>query len=87
MMKLHRQETGETLNPEEIVARAEGGDPNCERTLQSYENRLARSLAHVINILDPDVIVGRSRYRGEMIPIDYIQSHNPPQPRKGFFAL
>jgi fructokinase len=25
--------------------------------LQTYEDRLARSLAHVINILDPDVIV------------------------------
>jgi fructokinase len=57
MMKLHHQETGETLSPEEIVARAGAGDAVCERSLQSYENRLARSLAHVINILDPDVIV------------------------------
>ena len=45
------------LSPEEIVARAEQGDTACERSLQTYENRLARSLAHVINILDPDVIV------------------------------
>jgi predicted NBD/HSP70 family sugar kinase len=29
----------------------------CDLTLQRYENRLARSLAHVVNILDPDVIV------------------------------
>ncbi|OIR10813.1 fructokinase [mine drainage metagenome] len=46
-----------TLNAKEIVAQAEQGDPACERTMQTYENRLARSLAHVINILDPDVIV------------------------------
>lgn len=57
MVKLHQHETGETLSPEEIVARAEAGDAACERSLQAYENRLARSLAHVVNILDPDVIV------------------------------
>lgn len=57
MMQLHWRETGDELSPEEIVARAERGDAACERTLQTYENRLARSLAHVINILDPDVIV------------------------------
>src|SRR3970282_1182744 len=45
------------LSPEEIVARAEQGDTACEPSLQTDENRLARSLAHVINILDPDVIV------------------------------
>ena len=57
MAKLHQIETGSSLNAEEIVARAEQGDGACERSLQGYENRLARSLAHVINILDPDVIV------------------------------
>ena len=57
MMKLHQQETGEALGSAEIVQRAEQGDAGCERSLQNYENRLARSLAHVINILDPDVIV------------------------------
>jgi fructokinase len=57
MMKLHQQDTGISLSPAEIVAKAEGGDKTCELSLQRYENRLARSLAHVINILDPDVIV------------------------------
>lgn len=47
----------ELCSPEEIVVRAEQGDAACERSLQTWENRLARSLAHVINILDPDVIV------------------------------
>ena len=40
-----------------IVAGAQSGDPQCEAVLANYEDRLARSLAHVINILDPDVIV------------------------------
>jgi fructokinase len=57
MMQLYRCETGVSLSTEEIVARAKQGDAACEHSLQIYENRLARSLAHVINILDPDVIV------------------------------
>lgn len=57
MAKLHQRETGESLNPEEIVQRAGQGDAACERSLKTYEHRLARSLAHVINILDPDIIV------------------------------
>lgn len=57
MAKLHQIETGSSLNAEGIVAGAEQGDAVCENSLQLYESRLARSLAHVINILDPDVIV------------------------------
>ena len=57
MMHLHHRETGVLLKPEVIVARAAAGDTACERSLVCYEQRLARSLAHVINILDPDVIV------------------------------
>ncbi|MEW5973003.1 MAG: ROK family protein [Pseudomonadota bacterium] len=50
-------EIGDRLQAPEIVARAEAGDAVCEASLQRYEDRMARSLAHVINILDPDVIV------------------------------
>jgi fructokinase len=41
----------------DIVAGARDGDAQCRATLARYEERLARSLAGVINILDPDVIV------------------------------
>jgi fructokinase len=57
MTRLHEQETGAALSSQEIVARAEQGDAACERSLHAYEHRLARGLALVINILDPDVIV------------------------------
>ncbi len=50
-------ETGVALSTKDIVARAEAGDESCVRSMQQYENRLARGLAHVINILDPEVIV------------------------------
>ena len=41
----------------EIVAAATGHDVASGETLARYEERLARALAHVINIVDPDVIV------------------------------
>lgn len=53
----HRRATGEALSAQEISARAQAGDDACEASLQRYEQRLARALAHVINILDPHVIV------------------------------
>lgn len=57
MAQQHKQETGEALSSAEIVERAEQGDADCGKTMEAYEQRLARSLAHVVNILDPDVIV------------------------------
>jgi fructokinase len=52
----HRRHTGQALTPQEIASRA-ADDPGCEATLQRYEAHLARALAGVINLLDPDVIV------------------------------
>jgi len=49
--------TGQTLSTAEIAQRAQQGDALCAATLERYEDRLARALAAVINILDPDVIV------------------------------
>jgi fructokinase len=57
MARSHRETTGQDLSPVDIADRARAGDPQCGRTLDLYTNRLARSLAHVINILDPHVIV------------------------------
>jgi fructokinase len=41
----------------EIVERAAQGESNAAACLERYEERMARALASVINILDPDVIV------------------------------
>jgi len=49
--------SGAERDASEIVERAEAGDTLAETCLQRYEDRMARALAHVINILDPDVIV------------------------------
>jgi fructokinase len=53
----HARHGGEAIGAEQVVARAAAGDPACEATLQRYEERLARALAAVINVLDPEVIV------------------------------
>lgn len=53
----HLRVTGEKLDAAAIAARAAAGNAACETTLVRYEQRLARSLGHVINLLDPDVIV------------------------------
>jgi fructokinase len=58
---------GDTVTTELIVARAAAGEPAAAETLARWEARLARSLATVINLLDPDVIVvggGLSRLAG-----------------------
>ena len=52
-----RAATGRSMNGEGIVALSVEGDSQAEAALQRYESRLARGLATVINILDPDVIV------------------------------
>ena len=49
--------SGQTVEAIEIVVQAGRGDQAAEHCLQRYEERMARSLAHVINILDPDAIV------------------------------
>jgi fructokinase len=53
----HQRINNVALSPSAINELATQGDPACEATLQRYEARLARALACVINILDPDVVV------------------------------
>jgi fructokinase len=40
-----------------IAASAAGGDPRASAAVDLYSRRLAKALASVINILDPDVVV------------------------------
>lgn len=53
----HARRTGLTLGGEAIVEGAAAGDEACRQTLDRYLDRLARALAGVINLLDPEVIV------------------------------
>jgi fructokinase len=53
----HARGTGERVSMQQIVERAARGEAASIATLERYEERLARALAHVINFLDPDIIV------------------------------
>ena len=63
----HEQASGERLTPEEIVARGN------EATLARYEERLARALGSVINVIDPDVVV----LGGGMSNVQRLYEHVP----------
>ena len=49
--------SGARRSSQDIVRAAASGDPYAIQTLERYQNRLARALAAVINLLDPDAIV------------------------------
>jgi fructokinase len=49
--------TGKARTAPEIVANFESGEQEAVASIERFEDRLARGLAQVINILDPDVIV------------------------------
>jgi fructokinase len=53
----HERRTGQRMPSEALVHQAAAGDPDAALTLTRYEHRVARALATVVNLLDPDVIV------------------------------
>lgn len=57
MERDHLARTGRELSSPEIVERAGAGEEDARATLERYHDRLARSLATVINVVDPEVVV------------------------------
>ncbi|CBS85787.1 ROK family protein [Azospirillum lipoferum] len=62
LSRLHRHLSGEdgagkVADPQEIAARALAGDPVAAATLTRHADALARALAPVLNLLDPDMVV------------------------------
>ena len=53
----YKQATGQPAEPVEIVGRAGAGEREAVSCLDRYVNRLARALATIINVIDPDAIV------------------------------
>jgi len=52
-----RIRTGRDLSAHEISSAEDAGDLDAVAVMNTYEDRLARGLAHVINVIDPDMIV------------------------------
>jgi fructokinase len=53
----YRARTGRALNGGEIAKGAAEGDPDCVAVFETFLDRFARSLATLVNVLDPDAIV------------------------------
>ena len=57
MSREYQASAGTTRSPDEIARLSEQGDDQATQIIYAYENRLARALATIVNIIDPDVIV------------------------------
>lgn len=57
MARDHRETTGRSLTPIEIIEQSARGEPLAIATLERYVDRLGWALATVVNILDPEIIV------------------------------
>lgn len=53
----HQEGTGDVLEAAEIAQLAESGDLTAKKSIQLYCAQLARCLATVVNVIDPDMIV------------------------------
>ena len=83
--------SGRSTRAEDVVARADAGEEAAVAALAAWERRLAKSLASVINVIDPDVIVvggGLSRIKrlydgvrarwGDWVFSDRVDTHIVP---------
>jgi fructokinase len=75
MTRDFERRTGNSWSAEAIVSRARANDSDACASLESYLDRLARSLGSVINILDPDAIV----LGGGLSNIDELYRSVPPR--------
>jgi fructokinase len=57
LARLHRAATGRDLTAPQIAEAAAHGDSQAEASLRTYENQLARALAGIVNVVDPEAIV------------------------------
>ena len=78
----HAKTTGEPLAANEIAARAELGNEDARATLSRHADRLARGLANVVNIIDPDVIV----LGGGLSQLSYLYEQLPKLMSSHIFA-
>jgi len=78
----YRAATGEDVDGPEVVERAHRGEPAAGAALERYEDRMARALAVVINVVDPDVVV----LGGGMSGISRLYEGVPPRWREWVFS-
>ncbi len=57
LARSYRSATNHDISAQAVVARAASGEREARQCIRIYQDRLARSLATVINLFDPDMIV------------------------------
>jgi fructokinase len=57
LARAYEGRTGHRERPARIAALADEGEAHAAAVLDRYEHRMARALAGVLNVLDPDVVV------------------------------
>jgi fructokinase len=82
LRQAHHKMTGTFMRATDIAAQARDGRPEAKATMEAFLDRLARSLASVINVLDPDVIV----FGGGVSKIKEIYEELPDRLRQYVFA-
>ncbi|MGI9481853.1 MAG: ROK family protein, partial [Hyphomicrobiales bacterium] len=78
----HEHVTGKAANGEEIVVAAQNGDASARATLERHTQRLAKGLACVVNILDPEVIV----LGGGLSKLEHLYERLPELMRPNVFS-
>jgi fructokinase len=53
----YQEAGGDAATAAEIASRARSGEPRADAVLSRYEERMARALGSIVNVLDPDVVV------------------------------
>jgi fructokinase len=82
LRQAHHKVTGTFMRATDIAVQARNGRGEAVATMESFLDRLARSLAGVINVLDPDVIV----FGGGVSKIQEIYDELPTRLRQYVFA-
>lgn len=78
----HARVAGQTLPTEEIVRLSADGDAAATATLDRHVDRLARGLAVICNVIDPDVIV----LGGGLSQLPHLYERLPARVAAGIFA-
>jgi fructokinase len=71
----HARVSGQTLKAPDIAAAAAAGDAAAQASLERWSDRLARGLASIINVIDPQVIV----FGGGLSNIPALYDDVPPR--------
>jgi fructokinase len=73
---------GDRVKSEDVIARAHAGEPRALDTVDAWERRLAKSLATIVNVVDPDVIV----IGGGLSRVERVYAHVPALLRPWVFS-